>query len=60
MVLGYSRLLWCRFYPRQDMRTLVSWLEDAFQYFGGVWNGAKAGENRVHDARSLRACEASC
>src|SRR5690349_17920568 len=24
VVLGYSRLLWCRFYPRQDMRTLVS------------------------------------
>jgi transposase len=36
VVLGYSRLLWCRFYPRQDMRTLVSGLEDAFQYFGGV------------------------
>jgi transposase len=36
VVLGYSRLLWCRFYPRQDMRTLVSGLEDAFHYFGGV------------------------
>lgn len=36
VVLGYSRLLWCRFYPRQDMRTLVSGLEDAFRYFGGV------------------------
>jgi transposase len=36
VVLGYSRLLWCRFYPRQDMRTLVSGLEEAFQYFGGV------------------------
>ena len=36
VVLGYSRLLWCRFYPRQDMRTLVSGLEDAFQHFGGV------------------------
>jgi transposase len=36
VVLGYSRLLWCRFYPRQDMRTLVSGLEDAFFYFGGV------------------------
>ena len=22
VVLGYSRVLWCRFYPRQDMRTL--------------------------------------
>jgi transposase len=36
VVLGYSRLLWCRFYPRQDMRTLVSGLEDAFRVFGGV------------------------
>jgi transposase len=36
VVLGYSRLLWCRFYPRQDMRTLVSGLEEAFRYFGGV------------------------
>ena len=36
VVLGYSRLLWCRFYPRQDMRTLVSGLEDAFRYFDGV------------------------
>ena len=29
-------LLWCRFYPRQDMRTLVDGLEEAFRYFGGV------------------------
>lgn len=36
VVLGYSRLLWCRFYPRQDMRTLVSGLEEAFGQFGGV------------------------
>jgi transposase len=36
VVLGYSRLLWCRFYPRQDMGTLVEGLEDAFLYFGGV------------------------
>ena len=36
VVLGYSRLLWCRFYPRQDMRTLIDGLEDAFRYFGGV------------------------
>ena len=36
VVLGYSRLLWCRFYPRQDMRTLVSGLEEAFRAFGGV------------------------
>jgi transposase len=36
VVLGYSRLLWCRFYPRQDMRTLIDGLEDAFRSFGGV------------------------
>ena len=36
VVLGYSRLLWCRFYARQDMATLLDWLEDAFLYFGGV------------------------
>ena len=36
VVLGYSRLLWCRFYRRQDMRTLFDGLEEAFRYFGGV------------------------
>ena len=36
VVLGYSRLLWCRFYVRQDMRTLIDGLEDAFRHFGGV------------------------
>jgi transposase len=36
VVLGYSRLLWCRFYVRQDMRTLIDGLEGAFRYFGGV------------------------
>jgi len=36
VVLGYSRVLWCRFYPRQDMRTLIDGLEDAFLAFGGV------------------------
>ena len=36
VVLGYSRLLWLRFYERQDMRTLFSGLEAAFAYFGGV------------------------
>lgn len=36
VVLGYSRLLWCRFYPRQDMATLYDGLEDAFLAFGGV------------------------
>ena len=36
VVLGYSRLLWCRFYRRQDMRTLIDGLEEAFRSFGGV------------------------
>ncbi len=36
VVLGYSRLLWLKFYERQDMRTLMSGLEEAFTYFGGV------------------------
>lgn len=36
VVLGYSRLLWLRFYPQQDMRTLFTGLEEAFHFFGGV------------------------
>jgi transposase len=36
VVLGYSRLLWLRFYPRQDMRTLFEGLEAAFAFFRGV------------------------
>ena len=36
VVLGYSRVLWCRFYPRQDMATLMDGLEEAFASFGGV------------------------
>jgi transposase len=36
VVLGYSRLLWVRFYPRQDMRTLFHGLDAAFTALGGV------------------------
>lgn len=36
VVLGYSRLLWVMFYPRQTMLTLIRGLEAAFTYFGGV------------------------
>lgn len=36
VVLGYSRLMWLRFYPKQDMRTLIEGLEEAFRFFGGV------------------------
>ena len=36
VVLGYSRLLWIRFYQRQTMRVLCAGLESAFRFFGGV------------------------
>lgn len=35
-VLGYSRLLWVQFYPRQDMRTVQLALESCFTAWGGV------------------------
>lgn len=36
VVLGYSRLLWLRYFPRKDMHCLIAGLEAAFQFFGGV------------------------
>ncbi len=36
VVLGYSRLLWLHFYPRQTMTTVIAGLEAAFAFFGGV------------------------
>jgi transposase len=36
VVLGYSRLLWLQFYPRQTMHTLMWGLEQASCFFGGV------------------------
>ena len=36
VVLGYSRLLWLRFYCRQTMPVLFEGLEAAFERFGGV------------------------
>ena len=36
IVLGYSRLLWLRFYSRQTMTVLMEGLESAFERFGGV------------------------
>lgn len=36
VVLGYSRWLWLRFYPRQDMSTLFAGLEAAFHALGGA------------------------
>lgn len=36
VVLGYSRLLWLRFFARQSMETVFRGLEEAFAAFGGV------------------------
>jgi len=36
VVLGYSRLLWLKFYAKQDMQTVFSGLQEAFAFFGGV------------------------
>ena len=36
VVLGYSRLLWLRFYPRKTLAVLRDGLETAFAAFGGV------------------------
>lgn len=36
VVLGYSRLLWLQFYPRQTMAVLMRGLEESFASFGGV------------------------
>lgn len=36
VVLGYSRLLWLQFYPRQTLSVLMRGLEEAFATFGGV------------------------
>jgi hypothetical protein len=36
MVLGYSRLLWIPFYPRQTLTVLMRGLEESFAAFDGV------------------------
>jgi transposase len=36
VVLGYSRLMWVQFYPRQTLAVLMRGLEEAFATFGGV------------------------
>ncbi len=36
VVLGYSRLLWVQFFPRQDLRTLLTGLAECFATWGGV------------------------
>ena len=36
VVLGFSRLLWCKFYPRQTLAVVMAGLEEVFAYIGGV------------------------
>jgi transposase len=36
VVLGYSRLLWVKFYPRQTLAVLMAGLQEAFAAFGDV------------------------
>lgn len=36
VVLGYARLLWLGFFPRQSMEVLMRRLESAFAFFGGM------------------------
>lgn len=36
VVLGYSRLLWVRYFPRKTTAALYEGLEAAFRFFGGV------------------------
>lgn len=36
VVLGYSRMMWLRFFSRQTMSVLMRGLEEAFAFFGGV------------------------
>ena len=36
VVLAHSRYLWLRYFKRQDMRSLLRGLEEAFHFFGGV------------------------
>jgi transposase len=54
VVLGYSRLLWVRFYPRQDMRTLFHGLEAAFTTLGGIPAEVLVDQMRAAITRDLR------
>jgi hypothetical protein len=46
VVLGYSRLLWCRFYPRQDMRTLIEGLRMRFVFYSSHSSNRRAAAAR--------------
>lgn len=54
VVLGYSRLLWLRFYVRQDMRTLIAGLEEAFAFLGGVTDELLFDQMRAVITKDLR------
>jgi transposase len=54
VVLGYSRLLWLGFFPRQDMRVLQVGLEQAFSFFGGVPQELLFDQMRAVIQRDLR------
>jgi transposase len=54
VVLGYSRLMWLRFFTRQDMRTLFAGLEEAFHFFGGVPRELLFDQMRTVITRDLR------
>jgi transposase len=54
VVLGYSRLLWVRFFERQDMRTVFTGLEAAFASFGGVPREILFDQMRAVITRDLR------
>jgi len=54
VVLGYSRLLWLRFFRRQDMRSLFRGLEEAFHFFGGVPEELLFDQMRAVITRDLR------
>src|SRR5688572_25318523 len=47
-------MLWCRFGPRQDMRTLLTGLEDAFLAFGGVPQELRFDQMKAVITRDLR------
>jgi transposase len=54
VVLGYSRLLWLRFYPYQDLRHLYMGLEEAMEFFGGVPRELLFDQMRTVITRDLR------
>ena len=54
VVLGYSRVLWCRFSPRQDMATLLDGIEEALLYFGGVPQELLFDQRKAVITRDLR------